>query len=412
VKHSASRSETPLATPPPTSPGAPAFPPELAGRKESRGAPAALAFLEEDLAHLEARGLLRSRPLRAGSTADGIVLCSNDYLGLADALSPPAPLGAGASRLVSGERSEHDRLEAALATWLGVERTLAFSSGYAANVGTLSALAGPGDLLLSDALNHASLIDGARLSRAEVAVYPHLDVGAVRALLREHPRAKRRRAWVVTESYFSMDADSPDLGELRGVCDEAGAALVVDEAHAIGVLGPEGRGLCAEAGVVPDVLIGTLGKALGASGAFVAGCEELVLWLWNRARSFVFSTGMSPVVAEGARLNLLRALAQPALRERALARAAELRSGLERLGIRPGGHGLIVPWVIGDAREALRVAANLRAEGVFVQAIRPPTVPEGTSRLRLTTTARHTASDIELVLRVIDSTWERRAPSS
>jgi 8-amino-7-oxononanoate synthase len=370
-------------------------------------APPALAFLDGALQKLDQEGLLRHRPPVLPSTA--LVFCSNDYLGLAAEPAPPAPLGAGASRLICGEQGEHVDLERALSGWLGTARALLFSSGYAANVGVLSGLVGSGDVLLSDALNHASIIDGARLSRAEVVVYPHLDVEAVRRGL---ARARGRRAWVVTESYFSMDADSPDLVALRRACDEAGAGLVVDEAHALGVLGPEGRGVAAERGVVPDVLVGTLGKAFGASGAFVAGCEDLVAWLWNRARSFVFSTGMSPAVAEGARVRLDIARRDPSLRERAQARAFELRAGMRRLGIEPRGHGVIVPWVLGNARTALRVAEDLREQGIFVQAIRPPTVPEGSSRLRLTVTARQTSADIERVLAAIANSWDPRAASS
>jgi len=391
-------------------------------------APRALAFLDGALRHLDEGGLLRHRP--APRIPGGVVFCSNDYLGLAGepwagrsrerrgfgpdgsvgTNDPPGtPLGAGASRLISGEREEHTALERSLSDWLATEQSLVFSSGYAANVGLLSALVSPSDLVLSDALNHASLIDGARLSRAEVVVYPHLDVEAVCGAL---ARAPGRRAWVVTESYFSMDADSPDLAALRRACDEAGAGLIVDEAHALGVLGPEGRGVCAQAGVTPDALVGTLGKAFGASGAFVAGCADLVAWLWNRARSFVFSTGMSPVVAEGARHRIEACRRDPGLRERALARAAELREGMRGLGIEPRGYGVIVPWVLGDARAALRVADALREQGIFVQAIRPPTVPEGTSRLRLTATARHSSADIERALGAIARSWDPRASSS
>jgi 8-amino-7-oxononanoate synthase len=356
----------------------------------------ALGFLDAELARLKDEGLLRQRP--PVHFEGGVVLCSNDYLGLAHEPAPPAAAGASASRLVCGERREHLDLETALAEWLGTERALVFSSGYAANVGVLSSLARSGDVLLSDALNHASIIDGARLSRADIVVYPHLDVGAVRAAL---AAARGRRAWVVTESYFSMDADSPNLRELRAACDEAGAALVVDEAHALGVLGPEGRGLCAKDGVVPDVLVGTLGKALGAQGAFVAGSEALVAWLWNRARSFVFSTGLSPAVAEAARTNLQRSIREPALRERALLRAGELRAGLQRFGIEPRGHGVIVPWVLGESRQTVRVAKALQDRGVFAQAIRPPTVAEGTARIRLTATARHSSQDIERALEAV-----------
>jgi 8-amino-7-oxononanoate synthase len=372
----------------------------------SSPSPPALAYLDAALAELDEAGLLR-RP--RSTEASPLVFCSNDYLGLAAQPSLPAALGAGAARLVSGQQPEHEALEGALAAWLGTGSALAFSSGYAANVGALSALAGAGDLLLSDKLNHASIIDGARLSRAEIRVYPHLDVDAVRHALESHratrPGGRVGRAWVVTESYFSMDADSPDLRALRSICDEAGAALFVDEAHAVGVFGPDGRGLCAAAGVVPDVLVGTLGKAFGASGAFVAGCEALVSWLWNRARSFVFSTGLSPAVAEGARRNLERSLRTPELRARALARAGELRTGLARLGIGALGHGVIVPCVVGDPGTAVRISTRLAEQGILAPAIRPPTVPEGTSRLRLTATAGHSSSDIERALVAMASSW-------
>jgi 8-amino-7-oxononanoate synthase len=366
-------------------------------------APPALAFLSDRLRQLEEADLLR-RPL-ASPRGIELSFCSNDYLGLASRRAPSVPLGAGASRLVgAGDTAEHRQLERELSEWLGVSKTLVFTSGYAANVGLLPALATAEDVVISDALNHASLIDGARLSRAEIVVYPHLDVSAVRAALASR---RRRRCWVVTESYFSMDADSPDLRALRVACDEAGAGLIVDEAHALGVLGPDGRGVCAKEGVLPDVLVGTLGKALGAAGAFVAGCDELIAWLWNRARSFVFSTGISPAVAEGALEALRASVADPSLRERALGRASELRSGLERCGISPAGYGLIVPWVLGEPASALQVAADLKQKGIFVQAIRPPTVPAGTARLRMTACASHSQADIEKLLAAAKEAWVR-----
>jgi 8-amino-7-oxononanoate synthase len=274
-------------------------------------------------------------------------------------------------------------------------------------VGALSALAGPGDLVVSDQLNHASIIDGARLSRARVEVVPHLDAGAVEAALRTR---REGRAFVVTESYFSMDGDSPDLAALRGLCDTFGAALVVDEAHALGVLGPDGRGLCAAAGVQPDVLVGTFGKAFGAGGAFVAGCEALAAWLWNRARSFVFSTGLSPVVAAAALQGLRLAHEQPARRGRVDAAGALLRDGMVRLGVEPAGYGHIVPWLLGDPDQALRVAGALRDRGLDVRAIRPPSVPTGTARLRLTVTAAHTSADIERALDGIRAVVGARGP--
>jgi 8-amino-7-oxononanoate synthase len=355
--------------------------------------PAALRFLDAAIQQARDRDLLRSRPPPAEERA--LSFCSNDYLGLATELAPPEAGGAGASRLVSGDRPVHARLEEASAALVGQASALAFTSGYAANVGLLSALAGPGDLVVSDALNHASIIDGARLSRARVAVVPHLDLEAVDAALRARPET---RAFVVTESYFSMDADSPDLIALRQVCDAHDAALLVDEAHALGVLGPDGRGLCAEAGVRADAVVGTFGKAFGAGGAFVSGCPALVTWLWNRARSFVFSTGLSPVVAAAALQGLRRAQAEPARRLQVRRAAAMLREGLGDLGVRPWGSGHIVPWVLGTPARALRVAAALTERGLEVRAIRPPSVPDGTARIRLTVTARHAAADVERAL--------------
>jgi 8-amino-7-oxononanoate synthase len=249
--------------------------------------------------------------------------------------------------------------------------------------------------VVSDALNHASIIDGARLSRARVHVVPHLDVQAVEAALASRAEA---RAFVVTESYFSMDADSPDLGALRQVSDRHGAALLVDEAHALGVLGPGGRGRCVEAGIEADAVMGTFGKAFGAGGAFVAGCPALMSWLWNRARSFVFSTGLSPTVAAAALHGLRRAEMEPERRQRVLAAASLLREGMVRLGVVPAGFGHIVPWVLGEPGRALRTAIALRERGLDVRAIRPPSVPTGTARMRLTVTARHGVADIEEAL--------------
>jgi 8-amino-7-oxononanoate synthase len=289
----------------------------------------------------------------------------------------------------------HRALEEAAAELVGLDAALVFTSGYAANLGLLSALAGPGDLIVSDALNHASLIDGARLSRAQVVVVPHLDANAVERAL-QAPR--RGRSFVVTESYFSMDADSPDLRTLRRVCDTNGAALLVDEAHSLGVLGPEGRGLCVEAGIVPDALIGTFGKAFGAGGAFVAGCPSLIAWLWNKARSFVFSTGLSPVVAAAALEGLRVARRDPGRRARVLDTAREVRGGLEALGVKVAGHDHILPWIVGEPGRAVALASTLRAAGLDLCAIRPPSVPVGTSRIRLTVTAAHEPADVTALL--------------
>lgn len=363
--------------------------------------PPALAHLPAALEELRTQARLRGR----AEPRSGVSFCSNDYLGLAATPAAPVAVGAGAARLIAGEHPEHGKLERALAEWLGVEQTMLFASGYAANVGALSALVGTDDFVVSDALNHASIIDGLRLARAKVAVTPHLDVDAVaRALVGSH--AARR--WVVTETYFSMDADSPDIAALRAVCDAHGAALVVDEAHALGVFGPEGRGICAAVGVEPDVRIGTLGKALGASGAFVAGCRVLCDWLWNRARAHVFSTAMSPVVAAGARANLERTLRDPSLRTRAIGHAERFRGALREVGADVRGVGPIVPWIIGSEIDALRVAATLQSRDVHAIAIRPPTVPNGTSRIRFTFTAAHTDDD---VTRAIAAAREAACPA-
>ena len=369
--------------------------------------PPALRRLEKRLQALADDGLLRTRPEPVAEV--GRSFCSNDYLGLASRVSPGAPSGAGASRLIAGERKEHRQLETALASWLGVPDVLLFSSGYAANVGTIAALAQPGDLVVSDELNHASLIDGCRLGRGRVEVVPHLELDAVERAL----SGKRGgQAWVVTESYFSMDADAPDLAALRRLCDRQDAALVVDEAHALGVFGPAGRGLCAEVGVVPDVLIGTLGKAFGSSGAFVAGSEPLVAWLWNRARSFVFSTGIAPVTALASLTALPTVAEDAALRARLHSNAHRLRQGLAGLGLAPRGFGPIIPLVIGDARRAVTAATELRGAGLHVQAVRPPTVPTGTARLRVTATALHSEADIDQALACFERTLPWLAPSS
>jgi 8-amino-7-oxononanoate synthase len=362
-----------------------------------------LQHLADELAALAKANRLRERqgPLDAGF----LNLCSNDYLGyqhtgrlsaaLAQALADGTPLGSGASRLVSGERGEHRDFEASLASWLGTDASLAFSSGYAANVGTVAALAVAGDHVISDALNHASIVDGCRLGRARVTVFEHMNLDAVRRALAEPVSGKR---WVVTESYFSMDGDSPDLPALRRLCDAAGAGLMVDEAHALGVFGPRGRGLCAAFDVRPDVLVGSLGKAAAGQGAFVAGSRVLCDWLWNRARSFVYSTGLSPLLAAmgSAAVRLLAADEQA--RATLAARVASLREGLGALSLEPGGAGPIIPIVLGGEARALAWSRGLAARGILVQAIRPPTVPIGAARLRVTARADLTMDEVSRVL--------------
>ena len=365
----------------------------------SPGRPHALASLEARLAALEAEGRRRRRaPLHAASS---LRLCSNDYLGYATGGLVPMPdgaRGAGASRLVAGTFPEHEALEADVAAWLGHEDALVFASGYAANLGLVSALAGPDDVVVSDALNHASIIDGCRLARTRTVVVPHGDVDAVSRALAGHAGAANR--YVVTEGYFSMDGDVPDLAGLRRACDDHGAALIVDDAHALGVLGPEGRGACAAAGVVPDVIVGTFGKALGGQGAFVAGPRLLTDWLWNRARSFVFSTALSPLLAAHARAAIGMARADDAARARVHTLGVRLRSGLRELGyaVPSASVGPIVPVLIGREDDTMRLSAALAEQGVLVTGIRPPTVPAGTSRLRVTVHAGLSDDDLDRAL--------------
>jgi 8-amino-7-oxononanoate synthase len=389
-----------------------------------------LNWIEEELDQLRADGLLREvddGQLRATTESAARVAgvpfvdaSSNDYLGLANlramagsnATSAGADdgpnvsretvldvgecsessvylgaSGAAASRLLGGTRPIHVELERCLALWVSQAEALLFSSGYAANVGTLAALAGPGDVIFSDALNHASIVDGCRLSRAKTVVVPHLSCTELEMALREAGRTARK--FVVTESYFSMDGDSPDLALLRKLCDEHGAALVVDEAHALGVFGRKGAGIADEQGVVPDILIGTLGKAVGLHGAFVAGPKSLKSWLWNRARSFVYSTAMSPVLARELLFHVKHVQVCTAQRSLLCARVQRARAALTELQtlLPTGNHGPVLPIILGSPMAAIQAAETLRARGVLSFPVRPPTVPAGSSRLRLTLTA-------------------------
>jgi len=371
------------------------------------------AFAGEQLAELETKGLLRAPDdgARRSAAAEAaarlgeplVDASSNDYLGLASLVVSRetdvqgVPVGAGASRLIHGTREAQLVLEEELATWVMLESALLFTSGYAANLGLLGALGVEGTVVVSDRLNHASTIDGCRLSRAEVVVLPHLDPGALQGALRAHQAARAR--WVVTEACFSMDGDGPDLRVLRRLCDEHGAGLVVDEAHSLGVFGPRGSGRCAEAGISPDALIGTLGKAVGTQGAFVAGSATLRALLWNRARSFVFSTATSPLLAQVTRLHVQRAQAADDARSTLRSTATALRVALRSHGIpvETGLNSPIVPVVIGDNDRAVRAAEYLASQGILAQAIRPPTVPIGAARLRLTVSSAWPPGAVERV---------------
>ena len=333
---------------------------------------------------------------------------SNNYLGLAghrevvlasSAAVRESGAGAGASRLIVGNMVEHELLERELATLHEAEAVLLFNSGYQANVGTLQAIAGVEDEIVSDALNHASIIDGCRLSRAKVTVFPHGDLDAVDSAL---DRSTARRKIVVSDSVFSMDGDRADVVGLRAVCDRRGALLMLDEAHAVGALGPSGRGIAAEAGVIADVHVGTLGKAFGSFGAYVAGPSALRELLLNRARSFVFSTALPPAVAAAGRtaVSLVRGPEGDELRRRLRSRSDDLSRGLARRGWLAEGAGSspIFPILVGEEGRVMECSAALLERGIYAQGIRPPTVPRGTSRLRVTLMATHTPDDIHRLL--------------
>ena len=367
--------------------------------------------IREALSELEAVGLLR-RPLQISGPQgpevqiDGqrvLCFCSNNYLGLADhpalaaalTSAPGEGVGAAASRLISGTMDAHRDAEIAYADFLGTPAAALFSTGYAANVGAVQALAGSGDVVFSDALNHASLIDGCRLSRAAVRVYAHRDVDHLGSLLREH-RPRAGRALIITDSLFSMDGVIAPLREIEKLARSFEAGLLVDEAHALGVFGPNGRGLSAELSIEPDVVVGTLGKAFGVAGAFVAASEEVVSLIRNRARSFVYSTAPPPMLARAA-IEALRLVRQADdARQALLENASELRSQLRALGFHiPSENSQILPVLIGENERTMQISAELLDKGVFVQGIRPPTVPAGTARLRLTPMATHQPEHIE-----------------
>lgn len=337
--------------------------------------------------------------------------CSNDYLGFsrhpelvaaARAAAVAHGVGAGASRLVSGSLGVHREAERALAALVRQPAALLFSSTYAANVGLLPALFGPDDLLISDALNHASLIDGCRATGARVVVTPHQDASAVRRALQD--RGRYGRAAIVSETLFSMDGDVADVAALASLAAEHDAAVIFDEAHAVGVLGPSGAGAAAAAGISPDVLVGGLGKALGSAGGFVAAAPSIVAWLSNRARSFVFSTAVTPLQAAVAARAAALAVEADSARETLRQHAVRLREGLRAGGVMvPLGSTPIVPLLLGSPERAMAASGRLRERGFFIQAIRPPTVPDGTSRLRVVVSAAHSAPEVDaLVAALLD----------
>jgi 8-amino-7-oxononanoate synthase len=362
-----------------------------------------LAWIDDEAADWASRGLTRRLVPRGRSSA--INFGSNDYLGLASdprvvaAATRAAEAfgwGAGASPLVSGWTEVHDDLARALAAFEGTEAVALFPTGFAANLGTIAALVGPGDAVYADRLNHACLIDGARLSGARLRVYPHNDAGRLEEILRRD-RGRFRRSLIATDGVFSMDGDLAPLADLADLAERSGAILLVDEAHGTGVFGPDGRGAASEHGVADrvHVRVGTLSKALGSIGGFVAGSKRLVDWLVNHARALIYSTALPPAAAAAAREALAIAQAEPWRRERVRALGSALCQSLADAGfrVRPTT-GPIVPVLLGTPERASALADGLRAQGIFVPAIRPPTVPEGTSRLRISLSATHTDDEI------------------
>lgn len=376
------------------------------------------AWMETELAQLRAQGLERRLHVMLDSRdvlmPDGrciLNFSSNDYLGLAraptvvEAAAAAARrwgAGATASRLLVGTLPCHVELETRLAQFKGYAASLVFGSGYLANIGAVSALVGRHDRVLADKLAHASLLDGAILSRAAIHRFQHNDVDHLLRLLRQKPASARDL--IVTESVFSMDGDLAPLRDIARVAQEQGAMLLVDEAHATGVWGPGGTGLIGEWRLQQSVAaaMGTLSKALGAYGGFIAGSETLQRWLVNRARPFIFSTGLPPPCA-GAVLGALDVLEKnPGLGADLLRRADLFRKRLQAEGFNTGGSvSQIVPVIIGDNLKTLALARRLRDHGIIAAAIRPPTVPAGTARLRLCVTLEHTPEDLDRAAEIL-----------
>lgn len=377
------------------------------------------SWVRAELEAIERAGLRRVRRRRESPPVAGRVMLdgravvnfgSNDYLALAaderlvDAVRRFAGYhgwGSAASPLVAGHGALHERLEQRLAAFEGTEAALLFPSGFAANSGVIAALTGPGDRIFSDRLNHASLIDGIRLARAECVVYPHRDLETLRAELAASASARRRL--IVTDSIFSMDGDAADLVGIAELAERYDALVLIDEAHATGVFGPSGRGLH-EALDMPTerlVIVGTLSKGLGASGGFVAGRRDVIELLLQRARTYMFSTAVPEASCAAALAALDIVDGEPHRRHELLARAETLRAELSRRGWREVGSSQIVPLRIGDSERALAASRDLAERGFFVPAIRPPAVPDGESLLRLSLTWGHDESMIAALLEAL-----------
>jgi len=386
--------------------------------------------LARALAGLGAAGLRRERRLIDAwpDAADGTrvrvagrelrVFCSNDYLGLAHhpalaaasaAEAARSGSGSGAAHLVSGHSHAHHALEEQLADWLGRERALLFSTGYMANIGVHAAFAGRGERVLGDRLNHASLIDGAQLSGARLLRYAHADADSAARML----EGRSDCTLLATDGLFSMDGDVAPLPALARLAAAHRAWLLVDDAHGLGVLGATGRGAVEAQGLDADavpLLVGTLGKAFGCFGAFVAGGRDAIELLLQRARSYIYTTALPPGTAAAASAALVLVQAEGWRRERLRALGARLRAGAARLGLplQPVD-GPIQPLLVGDAARAMQLSAALLARGYWVGAIRPPTVPAGTARLRITLSAAHDEAAVDGLLEALGEAWREQA---
>ncbi len=347
-----------------------------------------------------------------------LLMCSNDYLGLsrhpalleaADSAMLLYGFGSGAARLVSGTSPLHEELESRIARFKGTEAAILFNSGYAANTGIIPALAGERDVILSDSLNHASIVDGCRLSTARISVFRHKDMNHLEQLLRQTRSAARRL--IVTDGVFSMDGDIAPLDDMADLAERYDALLMVDDAHATGVLGQNGRGTAEHFGINGRVTVqmGTLGKAFGSFGAYAAGSKNLIEYLVNRARSYIYSTALPPAVCAASIAAIDIVEQEPALRQKLHMNRRCFSDGLKKIGVVAENSGSpIMPIMIGTSEQALKIASRLFECGVYAAAIRPPTVPSGTARIRMTITAGHTEEDIDSALNALMTCREER----
>lgn len=385
------------------------------------------------LAERQAQGLYRTRhvvtspqaPLLKVDGRELLTFCSNDYLGLANhpelvtAFKRGADtygVGAGASHLINGHTQAHHALEEELADFVGRPRALLFSTGYMANLGVVTALTGRGDVVLGDRLNHASLIDAALLSKARLQRYLHGDPGSLNKHLQKFSETKaEQRRLIVTDGVFSMDGDLAPLPELAAVAQQNNAWLMVDDAHGIGVLGDQGCGSLSHFQLETDqvpILMGTMGKAFGTFGAFVAGSEALIETLIQQARSYIYTTAMPAAVAEATRTSLRLMQSENWRREKLQVLVQRFRQGASQLGLNlMDSNTPIQPLLIGDSQKTVDLSQALFARNIFVSAIRPPTVPEGSARLRITFSANHTEAQVDQLLDALDHVQLRNVQS-